>query len=257
MKKLLIISALLMAAFQIQASSYFTMGVRDTVYINPASSGLICEIPVKAHFESRYDSWTMTMTFPDGLAGDPVQNIPSFVAARDTCMDITYVTSDGTSDIYEAVLTDNDTTYTCSSTITEYGYWDPDNDGIYETYGTIKWAPRDYDSMFKLTIRVRNYFRTGFISISGEMTSTYDARGGTSTGIDDFEKYIFVKVGFRKGDVNGDGNIDINDLSIIVSIVLGTISPNEFQADAADYNCDGIVDIDDFTALNARLLGGQ
>ena len=144
MKKLLIISALLMAAFQIQASSYFTMGVRDTVYINPASSGLICEIPVKAHFESRYDSWTMTMTFPDGLAGDPVQNIPSFVAARDTCMDITYVTSDGTSDIYEAVLTDNDTTYTCSSTITEYGYWDPDNDGIYETYGTTSMTCQYY-----------------------------------------------------------------------------------------------------------------
>ena len=74
MKKLLIISALLMAAFQIQASSYFTMGVRDTVYLNPACLNAFCNIPVIAHFESRYDSWTMAMTYPDGLGG-PYVNI--------------------------------------------------------------------------------------------------------------------------------------------------------------------------------------
>lgn len=61
MKKLLIISALLMAAFQIQASSYFTMGVRDTVYLNPACLNAFCNIPVIAHFESRYDSWTTVL----------------------------------------------------------------------------------------------------------------------------------------------------------------------------------------------------
>lgn len=69
-----------MAAFQIQASSYFTMGVRDTVYLNPACLNAFCNIPVIAHFESRYDSWTMAMTDAADYNCDGIVNINDYTA---------------------------------------------------------------------------------------------------------------------------------------------------------------------------------
>ena len=244
MKKIFIIFAILMAAFQSQASSYFTTGVRDTVLIHPMMLGLVYEIPIHAHFESRFDSWTMNAIYPAGLDYDYAYSYSG--------MDVPYVKSDGTSDIYEAILTVNDTAYVYSSTITEYGYWDPDNDGIYETYGTVKWEPGECDSLFLLRVDVRRSYRVGVLTISGELISTYDARGGT--GYDEFEKSIVVKVGYRKGDLTGDGYIDINDFTILNGAVLGAIILNEFQLDSGDINGDGLIDINDVTDLLQIIL---
>ena len=59
------------------------------------------------------------------------------------------------------------------------------------------------------------------------------------------------------GDVNGDGNIDINDVTRLIEVVLG--SNVEYVVPAADCNVttgDGSVDINDVTALIARVLSG-
>lgn len=45
-------------------------------------------------------------------------------------MSIPYIKSDGTDDIYQAVITDANTFTTLSSIITDFGYWDYNNDGI-------------------------------------------------------------------------------------------------------------------------------
>lgn len=57
-----------------------------------------------------------------------------------------------------------------------------------------------------------------------------------------------------KGDVNGDTEVDANDVSDLISYLLGN-TPEDFTVDAADINGDGKVDIRDVTALIDVILG--
>ena len=53
------------------------------------------------------------------------------------------------------------------------------------------------------------------------------------------------------GDVNGDGNVSIADVTAVVNIVLGkdNVKPYLFNHEAADVNRDGEISIADVTAL--------
>ena len=58
------------------------------------------------------------------------------------------------------------------------------------------------------------------------------------------------------GDVNGDGNIGIADVTALVNIILGkTLTPSATQQLAADVNGDTLVNIADVTALVNIILG--
>ena len=62
---------------------------------------------------------------------------------------------------------------------------------------------------------------------------------------------------YQRGDVNMDGNVDINDVTRLIDVVLGKIV--EYDATAADCNTavgDGNIDINDVTALINRVLKG-
>jgi len=59
---------------------------------------------------------------------------------------------------------------------------------------------------------------------------------------------------FKAGDVNGDGDVDINDVTALIDRVLGR-EPQPFNADAANLNGDDDIDINDVTALIDRVLG--
>ena len=61
-----------------------------------------------------------------------------------------------------------------------------------------------------------------------------------------------------RGDVNGDGEVDINDVTRLIDVVLG--KNVEYNAAAADCNVEGgngSIDINDVTALIARVLTGN
>ena len=58
------------------------------------------------------------------------------------------------------------------------------------------------------------------------------------------------------GDVNGDHEVDINDVTTLINYVLG-YPTSPFDADAADYNKDKEININDITALIHFLLTGQ
>ena len=67
----------------------------------------------------------------------------------------------------------------------------------------------------------------------------------------------FVLMPELRGDVNGDGSVDINDVTVLIGIVLGTTT--DYNAAAAD--CDvaggsGLIDINDVTALIGHVLNG-
>ena len=63
---------------------------------------------------------------------------------------------------------------------------------------------------------------------------------------------------YKRGDVNGDGEVDINDVTCLIDVVLG--NNIEHNAQAADCNTDagdGNIDINDVTALINRVLTGS
>ena len=55
------------------------------------------------------------------------------------------------------------------------------------------------------------------------------------------------------GDVNGDGEVNIGDISAIIDYILGT-APESFNTEAADVNLDGEINIADVAAIVDMLL---
>lgn len=53
------------------------------------------------------------------------------------------------------------------------------------------------------------------------------------------------------GDVNGDGNVDVSDVTALINMILGTTPTN---LEVADINADGILDVTDVTALINAIL---
>ena len=93
----------------------------------------------------------------------------------------------------------------------------------------------------------------------GGMGTTYDANhvdaayaridGGPS-----MPGYFTEKVNVVLGDVNGDNNVDVDDVTALIAAVL---SGTPVDPTAADVNGDNLIDVDDVTALIARILSGS
>lgn len=141
---------------------------------------------------------------------------------------------------------------TVSSITNVYGYWDPDNDGIYTSYGTVKWGPGDYYDFFKIDYRVIADCTGDSIVINGHLTSTPDLRVDTINT--DFKKVIYLKLGYQIGDVNGDGSVNIVDVTALMNYVLSPEGFDQYQIDAADINRDGVINMTDVTALIQMVL---
>lgn len=60
--------------------------------------------------------------------------------------------------------------------------------------------------------------------------------------------------GAMPGDFDGDGNLDFEDIHLVMDVVAGFIEPSAEAVARADMNGDGILDIKDVTEL-ARLIG--
>lgn len=57
---------------------------------------------------------------------------------------------------------------------------------------------------------------------------------------------INVTVAGLQGDVNGDGKVDVSDITAVIQTILGTA---QYSVDVCDINGDGAVNIDDVTTL--------
>lgn len=55
-------------------------------------------------------------------------------------------------------------------------------------------------------------------------------------------------------DVNGDGVVNINDVTAVIAVICGTVSPETYKADV---NGDGIVNINDVTAVINVICGNE
>lgn len=91
---------------------------------------------------------------------------------------------------------------------------------------------------------------TGLRLGSARVQVTTDSNGKQATGS------FIVIVKAAAGDVNMDGRVDINDVTKLINIVLGSVL-NDYDPSAADYNGNGTIDISDVTALINRILTGH
>lgn len=241
MKKFLITLLAIMAILPASADSYFTMGVNDTVRIHPTHLNSERWFPVRAHFDGRLDHWSLNITYPTGLAyTDAVPAVG---------MSLPFVNYCGQDSVYDAPLSIANNGAVISSTITKLGYWDYNNDQIYETYGTIKWEPGDHDPMFSLKLNIASSFRNGYLIFDGLLSSTPDWRPGVYENNTLIYRSIFFYVGLLRGDVSGDDIVNIGDVTMLTDYILGQIEFDEFQLKAADVDGDGVVGIGDLSEL--------
>ena len=79
----------------------------------------------------------------------------------------------------------------------------------------------------------------------------------TSTGANVFDIWLDKESGtpdLKRGDLNGDGTVDVTDVSMLIDVVLG--KPINLAAGAkTDLNGDGTVDVTDVSLLIDIVLG--
>ena len=241
MKKLLFSLLALVAVLPASADNYFTIGYWDSIRIHPINLGYLLTVDMRACFDAYVDHWYMDISYPDGLS--PFEINPS------TGMSIPFTNRNGVDSVYIAQLSVLNNGTEISSTIRKLGYWDYDGDSIYDTYGTIKWGPGCYNSMFIIKLMVNETFRRGYIYIDGFISSTNDMRGYFVANAL-FYKSVLFYVGLLQGDVTGDDVINIADATMLSDYLVNQVDLDEFQLKAADVNGDGIVGIADITAIN-------
>ena len=217
--------------------NYFTMGVNDTVKVSPSVLGAQMTVPVLAHFEEMVYRWDINPSFPSGLS--PVS------AERCSDMDVHYLDSQGEEQVYQAVLTHSSGWETIASTITAQSYIDPYGSGSYLPYGFASWDIGDYE-MFNITFSVEGSFRQGVLQLDGSLSikTPYGGYGNSRF----FYTEVTVIVEYEPGDVNGDGVVNITDVTQLISAAL-TDDYSVIDIDNADLNGDGEVNITDVTLL--------
>ena len=255
MKKILLLMMALMAILPASADSYLTFCDGDTLRLHPSCLDFSKKITMRGHFEGRLDHWDIKFGYPSWMTVDKILKSYDMLA-------VPYVDINGDSTSCNAPLYWNhiyaspEDSLSCS--ITDAGYWDPDNDGIYETYGTVKWEAGDYDRMFEIRFDIGNAdtLLYGNMNFRYWLSSTDDDRGGTIADTS-YVRNIYVYVGYLVGDVNGDERINIADVSDLTDIILNHTPLDIYQTAAADVDGNGVVGVADITALGDMILSGS
>jgi hypothetical protein len=242
---MIIVMAMLMAASTARAEyefpSYFTMGENDTLRI--AAGNDTVTVPVRAHFDKRVQRWNLTLTWPEGLQGVTATEGPGMRA-------IPYRDSQGEEHTCNAMVTASQDLTTVSSIITQTAYWPNPYGGSSLIEGKAMWEAGDYEEMFYLTFKVEQGFNGGTLSFDGMLVGN-----GSFGGVGQVMFYcpVTVVVTRAPGDVNGDGEVGISDVTALINNLLaGTASVATDDVDG-----DGSVNISDVTALINLLLSSD
>ena len=81
---------------------------------------------------------------------------------------------------------------------------------------------------------------TGTVQLRGSMVVEAD---GTKHTLDDCTAYLNGSSPAVRGDVNGDGVVDVDDLNIVINIMVRKATLERWPA--ADIDSNGVVDVDD------------
>lgn len=252
----LAVFCLLASASPVSAANYFslrtatTTPVNDTLRISPNLVGTYCPMFVTANFDGYLDHWFVQITYPSDM--------DILIQNYGTDMSIPYTGSDGTDSVYTPILTINQweipagtalKSSAFSSTSTANGHWDPEGDGHYAPYGTVKWEPGFHNDMFSFLQKITSETIEGDISISCTLSCSSDLRNivpadGT------FAKTIHFRVAFLRGDANGDDAVNISDVNTITDwLYTGLDGINPYKITAADMDGDGDITVYDVILL--------
>ena len=247
MKKIFIAAMmLLVATVSMNSANTITMG--DSIRVKPAKLDGYTQHQVVMHNDGYCDSWTLNVEYPQGLMVKLVAGITPLDG-----MTIPFTNRYGEQQVYEAPLNVSAAYATIGSTITERGYWDIDEDGLFDSYGTVKWSPGAH-SLFEFNFYVHPDFRSGYVIFDGRITSGADERGAILSDVRIYKKCL-VWVGYKPGDTNGSERYDIGDVTDIIAVTLGNDAHlDEFGEVAADANRDGVIDINDVTLVISLAL---
>ena len=209
----------------------------DDLRLTPDDLGTRITIPVKASFETPVSTWDVKFVLPYGLS---IINI-----SRGSDMDINYIDSNGREKTYSATYAANkDSAHVIGTT---FGYCVYDED--YSVDYQLKWDAGNYDDMLVLTVNVWYDFSGGNIEIISETACGYDAY---PTGLIPDTLYSGQnEEEYYKGDVDMDGSITVNDVTVIIDFMLNGApgSGNQYMATNSDINFDGNVDVCDIVEL--------
>jgi hypothetical protein len=242
MKNYKILAAVAALTMAMNANAINTINLGDDIRISPRYLDGYYRAQCRAEFDGLCDSWTINVTYPQGLTPKLVAGVTPMDG-----MGIRYMRADGT-EITEVPLIECAVQYlTISATSTYMGYWDYNEDGVLECYGTAKWEPGRHD-WFTLNLYVAPYFEEGYITFDGIITSGPDQRGAVLQGVR-FYKRTHFWVGYRPGDVTGNERLTIDDVTDLIDLLIGVGYHDEWQRKAADFDGNGEVDIADVTKL--------
>ncbi|MDO4971948.1 MAG: dockerin type I repeat-containing protein [Bacteroidales bacterium] len=74
----------------------------------------------------------------------------------------------------------------------------------------------------------------------------------SNTGANVFDIYLDVEKQGTPGDINGDGIVNVSDVTALISKILGEA---EYSDEVCDVNGDGVINVSDVTALIGMILG--
>ena len=162
------------------------------------------------HWELALDEWFMHFSMPEGL------ELVSISRGRD--LDMVVFNEDGMPYTYNAPLTVQDSSAACK--IADIGYEDLNEDGAFDPYGTIKFLAGNQEVLF-LDVLVHEGFESGTITIDGRFNSGADDRMYTPVCNDFwFVSFAHVSVSYDRGDVNGDGKLTVEDVTLLIDSLL-------------------------------------
>ena len=245
MKKISFLAALLLTFVSANGINCISLG--DTVRVNPNKLGGYTMLAAEMTIDGMCDNFSMEATYPQGFSPKLVAGIVAF-----DDMAINYLDRNGQEVFYTPPLQVSAAYGNISATSTEMGWWDYNQDGYLESYGTAKWMPGQRQ-IFALNMAVSYGFREGYITFDGILTSGPDQRGAVLQGVR-FYSRTWVWVGLQPGDITGNEMITVGDIADLVDMLLGSIRFDEFQRKAADVNFDGEVNIADVSTLIDWLL---
>jgi len=247
---LMVVLMTLAAIVPARADRYLTFGDNDTLRVSPSREDGTQAVMVRAHFDGRLDQWYMTLSLPQGV------RLAGWTRCEDM-LNIPYTDYEGNDCTCSASLivqeSDDGATVDISSSIREYGYWKWPNpqQNFYNPYGTVKWEAGDYDRMFELVFKFDGTVpEDASIGIDETLLSTEDQRGMTLPATR-LIKTIRLIMACRPGDVDGDGQLTVADVTALIDLLLyGGEAPDG----VSDVDGDGQLTIADVTALIDQLF---
>ena len=256
MRKIFLLFAALLAASVAFADSFLYV---DDINLTPEQLGTEIVVPVKASFNAYVSAWQVGIEYPEGVT-------PTFVEKGED-MYVSYYNARGRQTTGVFTLAQSGDYDSFVATTPAEGYWqDPNGEDptAWVTYGVVKWAAGNYEEMLLLYLEIAPDFQGGDLTLTTVCSSSYDTRGATVKDIgEQMVEYVRVchmstPIPFepKRGDVNGDGVVNIADVSDLIDYLLNS-NATPVSEENADVNGTGNVNIADVSDLIDFLLTGR